>query len=107
MYYAFNYTQNAKLIKDKAQPLLTIQELKQVGFPDFTSKIELIPYNRSQIYIRVDNLDDKFDLRIGFEKNITYLNLNHLATLLYFKVNGKNLTEKLYKYIAEMSLSGG
>lgn len=71
------------------------------------SKIEYFPYNHSQIYFRVENLEDIFDHHPSKEKPHTpYFNLTLFSNLVYQQVHFRNITKKDYKWAAEMTLSG-
>ena len=69
------------------------------------AKIEYYPVNNSQIYFRLENLEDSFDHGRGWPQTPTpYVQVDQLAVLLYQKVYGKNITaDRLY--IVETTLS--
>lgn len=80
--------------------------MKQVGLPEL-SKIEYFPYNHSQIYFRIENLEDTFDHHPSKEKEPTpYFNSTKFTEMVYRRVHNRELTEKDYYWAGEMSLSG-
>ncbi len=87
-----------------AQPLLNYTELASVGLPPY-AKIEYYPVNNSQIYFRLENLEDSFDHGRGWPETPTsYILVDQLCVLLYQKVYGKNVSaDRLY--IVETTLS--
>ena len=64
-----------------------------MGLPRL-AKIEYFPYNRSQIYFRIENLEDKFDEVSSKHKKLTpYVNVTLLSRMLYEKVKGKEMRD--------------
>lgn len=83
---------------------MNITELRECGLPD-TAKIEYYPYNKSQIYFRLENLADQFDYGRAQKLDLApYVRVDLLALKLYEKVFGAK-TDLDHIYLMETTLS--
>lgn len=106
-FFAFNYMKSSKSSKNGSLTLPSMKELRTAGFPVGPAKIEYMPVNRSQIYFRFDNLEDKFDQgNKGQKQDTSKFNLRNFTNMVWLKVTGKKITDNQYNWISEMSLAG-
>jgi len=105
-FFAFNYILNPKDVQPYTQTLLNFTQLQACGLPEY-SKVEYLPYNHSQIYFIVQNLEDSFDQYSKKDTaQVSYFNITKFAEMVFQRANNKNMTANDYHWFSEMSLSG-